>query len=117
MIATRSKIEGRRVLTPAVDHHPNSIHDHPQSMNMDDNHHPSNNIDYQPSSSTGNTFSFNPSTSQSFVFNQESIDQMSSLDLGNTDDQTAGHAQLDHEEDDVYNEKIDYDDVLSASDT
>ena len=136
MISTRSKIEGRRPLPsdPYTDHPPRS---QPPSTTV---------IDYKPTSSgTTMTFSFNPSSSSSpggsfdEYFNQESIDLMSSIDgllgfhekdradqsvRGLIDDQMGGMS--DHLEDDDNDdeeekedgkEDIDYDDVLSVSDS
>ena len=156
MISTRTKIEGRRPIIPSTDPSYAMADGRTRSVG------PScaataatTTIDYQPTSSgTTKTFSFNPSSSSSSspppgsfddddVFNQESIDLMSSIDgllgfheeekdravdqsvggLIGDDDQMRGMiddddqrgGMSDHLEDGE--EDIDYDDVLSVSDS
>jgi len=116
MISTRSKIDGRRA-TP--------VDDSMMRLPYDRTHPVEPSLDYHPSSS-GMTFSFNPSSSSSpggsMVFNQDSIDLMSSLDLDRPDQQMGvdmiEQQMEDHMDDEEEGEgEIDYDDVLSASDT
>lgn len=134
-MSTRSKIEGRRPLPsdPYADHPPRSKPDGPPSTTA---------IDYKPASSgTTMAFSFNPSSSSSpgdsfdEYFNQESIDLMSSIDgllgfhekdrdradqsvRGLIDDQMGGMSDHLGDEEEVDREgDIDYDDVLSVSDS
>lgn len=141
MISTRSKIEGHRPLPsdPYADHPPRSQPDGPSSTTVID-YKPT-------SSGTTIAFSFNPSSSSSpggsfdEYFNQESIDLMSSIDgllgfhevdradqsvRGLIDDQMGDMSDHLEDEEEVEvevevevdgKEDIDYDDVLSVSDS